>query len=90
MFSRGAVRNIDQSLISNRLWKALSLDDFGMLGSHLTTVDLPRGYIGSMPGQPVEHSYFLGSQPALIITTYGVKRKGGNWAVSGLSASGTD
>ena len=49
----------DQSTVSSHLLKAMSPRDFASLAPYLVRVDLPRGHVLSMPGQVIEHCWFL-------------------------------
>ncbi len=44
--------------VQNRLLAALSPDDYGLVGPHLTHVDLERGRLLYDPGDPIDAVYF--------------------------------
>jgi len=65
------VQHPDQSTVSNHLLKAMSPRDFASLAPYLVRVDLPRGRVLSMPGQVIEHCWFLEAGIAsMVIATH--------------------
>lgn len=59
IFSGYTVPHPDQSTVSNKLLRRMSPSDFAILAPYLARVDLPRGHVLSMPGQDIEHCWFL-------------------------------
>lgn len=59
----------DQSTVSNALLRAMSPRDFETLAPSLVRIDLPRGFLLSMPGQIIEYSWFIETGIASMVIT---------------------
>ena len=63
--------HISQSSLHNRLLRAMSADDFGLLQPHLTEVSQKKGAVISEPNEPIEHVHFPERGIASIVATAG-------------------
>src|SRR5215208_2411557 len=57
-FTEGAMGHISQSSLHNRLLRAMSADDFGILQPHLIEKAQKRGDVIIEPNAPIEHVHF--------------------------------
>jgi CRP-like cAMP-binding protein len=60
---------VSQTHLHNRLLRALSAEDFGLLRPHLSHVALNRGDVIVEPNEPMEHVHFPEQGIASIVTT---------------------
>ncbi len=61
--------NISQPTLHNRLLRALSADDFGLVQPHLREVALKQGDVLIEPNEPIEHVHFPEHGISSIVTT---------------------
>lgn len=62
-----AVVQPKQSSLRNRLLRALSPEDFALVGPHLEQVELPKRQVLIEPNQPIEYVYFPESGVASVV-----------------------
>ena len=51
----------------NRLLRALSPDDFGLVGPQLEPIEVPLRTVFEKPNKPIEHVYFIESGMASVV-----------------------
>lgn len=59
----------NRTKVANRLLRTMSAADYGLLASHLTEVELPKGQTLIEPFEPLRHSWFPLSGLASVVAT---------------------